>query len=43
MIQNVHQTYKSSLPIFQKYTELPVIFLETEKGMEKLSYVFGSF
>ena len=43
MMQNAHQTYKASLPIFQKYTELPVVSLETEKGMEKLSYVFGSF
>ncbi|MED1411943.1 MULTISPECIES: glutathionylspermidine synthase family protein [Bacillus] len=43
MIRNVHQTYKSSLPIFQKYIDLPVVFLETEKGIEKLSYVFGSF
>ncbi len=43
MIRNTHETYKSSLPIFQKYTELPVVFLETEKGIEKLSYVFGAF
>ncbi len=43
MIRNAHKTYKSSLPIFQKYTELPVVFLETEKGIEKLSYVFGAF
>ncbi|MED0980532.1 glutathionylspermidine synthase family protein [Bacillus paramycoides] len=43
MIRNVHQTYKSSLPIFQKYIDLPIVFLETEKGIEKLSYVFGSF
>ena len=43
MLQNTHQTYKASLPIFQKYTELPVVLLETEKGMENLSYVFGSF
>ncbi|NUC18988.1 glutathionylspermidine synthase [Bacillus mycoides] len=43
MIQNAHETYKSSLPIFQKYTDLPVVFLETEKGIEKLSYVFGAF
>ena len=43
MIRNAHETYKSSLPIFQKYTELPVVFLETEKGIEKLSYVFGAF
>ena len=32
MLQNEHQTYKASLPIFQKYTELPVVSLETEKG-----------
>ncbi|MBK5504625.1 glutathionylspermidine synthase family protein [Bacillus sp. TH12] len=43
MIRNAHETYKSSLHIFQKYTELPVVFLETEKGIEKLSYVFGAF
>ncbi|MFA2764853.1 glutathionylspermidine synthase family protein [Bacillus pacificus] len=43
MLQNTYQTYKASLPIFQKYTELPVVLLETEKGMENLSYVFGSF
>ncbi|MGG0215415.1 glutathionylspermidine synthase family protein [Bacillus mycoides] len=43
MIRNAHETYKSSLPIFQKYIELPVVFLETEKGIEKLSYVFGAF
>ncbi|WP_088292819.1 glutathionylspermidine synthase family protein [Bacillus mycoides] len=43
MIRNAHETYKSSLPIFQKYTEIPVVFLETEKGIEKLSYVFGAF
>ncbi|XLG18084.1 glutathionylspermidine synthase family protein [Bacillus cereus] len=43
MLQNAHQTYKASLPIFQKYIELPVVSLETEKGIEKLSYVFGSF
>ncbi|KZD43876.1 hypothetical protein B4083_1276 [Bacillus cereus] len=43
MIRNAQETYKSSLPIFQKYTELPVVFLETEKGIEKLSYVFGAF
>ncbi|MGG0648190.1 glutathionylspermidine synthase family protein [Bacillus mycoides] len=43
MIRNAYETYKSSLPIFQKYTELPVVFLETEKGIEKLSYVFGAF
>ena len=32
MLQNAHQTYKTALPIFQKYTELPVVSLETEKG-----------
>ncbi|PGZ10945.1 glutathionylspermidine synthase [Bacillus cereus] len=43
MSRNVHETYKTSLPIFQKYTELPIVCMETEKGMEKLSYVFGAF
>ncbi|PEK44211.1 glutathionylspermidine synthase [Bacillus toyonensis] len=43
MSRNAHETYKTSLPIFQKYIELPVVCLETEKGVEKLSYVFGAF
>ncbi|WP_377866245.1 glutathionylspermidine synthase family protein [Bacillus sp. R86525] len=43
IIRNVHETYKTSLPIFQEYTELPVVVLETEKGIEELSYVFGAF
>ncbi|WP_243521403.1 glutathionylspermidine synthase family protein [Bacillus pseudomycoides] len=43
MNQNVYQTYKKELPVFQKYIKLPVISLETEKGNEELSYVFGSF
>ncbi|MEN1935339.1 glutathionylspermidine synthase family protein [Paenibacillus sp. 102] len=41
--QNSYQTYKRELPVFQKYTKLPVVSLETEKGNEELSYVFGSF
>lgn len=43
MIQNSNQTYKKELPVFQKYITLPVVSLETEKGNEELSYVFGSF
>ncbi|MDM5187886.1 glutathionylspermidine synthase family protein [Bacillus sp. DX4.1] len=41
--QNSYQTYKKELPVFQKYIKLPVVSLETEKGNEELSYVFGSF
>ncbi len=43
MTQNTYQTYKKELPVFQKYIELPVVSLETAKGKEDLSYVFGSF
>ena len=43
VVKNSYQTYKKELSIFQKYTKLPVISLETEKGREELSYVFGSF
>ncbi|KFM99604.1 glutathionylspermidine synthase [Bacillus clarus] len=43
MIRNTHQTYAQELPVFQKYTKLPVVLLETEKGNEELSYVFGAF
>ncbi|WP_017152450.1 glutathionylspermidine synthase family protein [Bacillus bingmayongensis] len=41
--QNSYETYKKELPVFQKYIKLPVVSLETEKGNEELSYVFGSF
>jgi glutathionylspermidine synthase len=41
--QNAFQTYKNELPVYQSYVSLPVVSLETEKGMEELSYVFGSF
>ncbi|MGG3468321.1 glutathionylspermidine synthase family protein [Neobacillus pocheonensis] len=42
-VQNPFQTYKEELPVFQAYLPLPTVSLETEKGIEKLSYVFGSF
>ncbi len=41
--KNPFQTYKEELPVFQSYVPLPVVSLETEKGIETLSYVFGSF
>ncbi|MEH7331075.1 glutathionylspermidine synthase family protein [Neobacillus drentensis] len=41
--QNSFQTYEQELPVFQSYVPLPTVSLETEKGMEELSYVFGSF
>jgi glutathionylspermidine synthase len=41
--QNSFQTYKEELPVYQKYIPLPTTTLETEKGMEELSYVLGSF
>lgn len=42
-VQNSFQTYKKELPVYQEYVQLPVVSLETEKGVEELSYVFGSF
>ncbi|MDQ1147499.1 glutathionylspermidine synthase [Bacillus sp. SORGH_AS 510] len=41
--QNAYQTYQEELPVYQAYTSLPTVSLETEKGMEELSYVIGSF
>jgi glutathionylspermidine synthase len=41
--QNAFQTYKNELPVYQSYVPLPVVSLETEKGIEELSMVFGSF
>jgi glutathionylspermidine synthase len=41
--QNSFQTYKNELPVYQSYVPLPVVSLETEKGIEELSLVFGSF
>ncbi|MFJ5758640.1 glutathionylspermidine synthase family protein [Neobacillus sp. NPDC093182] len=41
--QNPFQTYNHELPVYQSYVPLPVVALETEKGIEELSLVFGSF
>jgi glutathionylspermidine synthase len=41
--QNPFQTYRNELPVYQSYVPLPVVILETEKGIEELSMVFGSF
>lgn len=41
--QNSFQTYHNELPVYQSYEPLPVVSLETEKGIEELSMVFGSF
>lgn len=41
--KNPFQTYKNELPVYQSYVPLPVVSLETEKGNEELSLVFGSF
>jgi glutathionylspermidine synthase len=41
--QNTFQTYIEELSVFQKYVPLPTASLETEKGMEELPLVFGSF
>ncbi|MEH7495113.1 glutathionylspermidine synthase family protein [Neobacillus niacini] len=42
-VQNPFQTYNNELPVYQSYVPLPVFSLETEKGIEELSLVFGSF
>jgi glutathionylspermidine synthase len=42
-LKNKHQTYVKELPIYQEYIDLPTLKIETEKGMETLSYLFGSF
>jgi glutathionylspermidine synthase len=42
-LKNKHETYQKELQIYQEYIELPTIKLETEKGMEQLSYLYGSF
>ena len=41
--QNSFQTYKEEVSVFQQYVPLPTVSLETEKGIEVLSLVFGSF
>lgn len=42
-IENTNKTFKKELQVYQKYIELPTLMLETEKGYEQLSYLFGSF
>jgi len=41
--QNTFQTYREEVSVFQQYAALPTVSLETEKGSEELSLVFGSF
>ncbi|MEH7303794.1 glutathionylspermidine synthase family protein [Neobacillus drentensis] len=41
--QNSFQTYKEEVSVFQQHVPLPTVSLETEKGIEELSFVFGSF
>jgi glutathionylspermidine synthase len=41
--KNELQTYEDELPVYQEYVELPTVTLNTEKGLETLSYMFGSF
>ena len=40
MLQNAHQTYKASLPIFQKYIELPVVSLKQKRDRETVICVW---
>lgn len=42
-IKNTHQSYLKELQIYQKYIELPTLMVETEKGIEQLSYLYGAF
>jgi glutathionylspermidine synthase len=42
-IKNSNQSYQKELQIYQKYIELPTLTIETEKGKEQLSYLYGSF
>jgi glutathionylspermidine synthase len=43
MTKDKRATYHNELQIYQEYVELPQLFIETEKGKEHLSYLFGSF
>ncbi len=43
LTQNNIQTFREDMPVYQQYVPLPQISLETEKGMEQLSYLYGSF
>jgi glutathionylspermidine synthase len=42
-VQNSFQTYKEELSVYQQYVPPPIVSFETEKGIEELSLVFGSF
>jgi glutathionylspermidine synthase len=42
-LENPYQSYQKELQIYQKYIELPTLTIETEKGQEELSFLFGSF
>ncbi|RSK29321.1 glutathionylspermidine synthase [Bacillus sp. HMF5848] len=43
IMENAQTTYLNELPVYQKFVELPRISLQTAKGIEQLSYIFGIF
>ncbi len=42
-LSNQYQTYADEVPIYQQYVRLPTTTLETERGNETLSYIYGCF
>lgn len=41
--RNRNENYSDSIPVFQKYVEMPVINIKTEKGIQVSSQLFGCF
>ncbi|MFC3886201.1 glutathionylspermidine synthase family protein [Bacillus songklensis] len=41
--EDPHKTYHDSLPVYQKFIELPTITIQTENGEKTVKYMYGCF
>ena len=41
--ENEQKKYEMELPVYQKYIKLPKQTIQTEKGLQKASFIYGSF
>ncbi|WP_078411023.1 glutathionylspermidine synthase family protein [Priestia abyssalis] len=41
--EDIHKTYKDSLPVYQQFMELPETFIQTEQGKKDVCYMYGCF
>jgi glutathionylspermidine synthase len=43
VVEDMHKTYHDSLPVYQKFIELPTTTVQTEQGEKTVNYMYGCF